>query len=75
MTRKSRREIEREIRDLATNGDGDDLDPANIDMDSDVVTITSTEEEPPEPEGEILPTESDVVTVYKLPTESADVEE
>lgn len=72
MTRKSRREIEREIRDLATD------DPADVDVTSTVVTVTEFDAEEkalPEPEGELLPTESDVVTVYKLPSESADVEE
>ena len=72
MTRKSRREIEREIRDLATD------DPGDIDVTSTVVTVTDSgaeEKEPPEPKGATVPTESDVVTVHKPPRENADVEE
>lgn len=68
MTRKSRREIKRAIEALTPTG------PAEIEIESTVVTVTEdmTDEtgdlveeiEPPKEGAEILPTESDVVTVW-----------
>jgi hypothetical protein len=66
MTRKTRREIARLIAELR------DDTPEDFVVTSEVVTVTddmtdtdgNLAEEPEEPEGEILPTESDVVTVW-----------
>ena len=82
MTRKSRREIEREIADLQ-----DDDDLGEIEVFSSVVTITEDmtddrgnvieekvpEREPPEGYafGEVVPTESPVVTVRELIPETS----
>lgn len=66
MTRRSRREIERLLAELDTSH------PPAFALSSDVVTVTddmtdesgSLVEDPADPEGEILATESDVVTVW-----------
>jgi len=68
MTRKSRRELEREIEDLQTDGG----DPGEIEVSSTVVTWTEDgpEEEPDAPEdATVLPTESPVVTWWVESTE------
>jgi len=72
MTRKSRRELEREIEDLQTDGG----DASDFQVSSTVVTVT---EDMVDDRGDlvdgvtvpddatVLPTESDVVTVWSTP--------
>ena len=70
MSRKSRREIERAIEQLDT--EGDDMDMTEIESEVTTVTPENVEErEPTVPDdATILPTESDVVTWYKRSTET-----
>lgn len=62
MTRKSKRELEREIEDLQDDGDG----LGEIEVSSTVVTATedTTPEVTVPDDATLLPTESDVVTVW-----------
>lgn len=85
MTRKSKRDLEKRLEEI--EGDGQ---PAEWDTESDIVTITDTmvddsadviEEKVPHTEapdgyerGDVVPTESPVVTVRELVPENSDDE-